>query len=124
MCLGLIIKNYKEKLGTPKYGWKVFHKDENGELHSKYHPAGAYKINRWIKNKSSIKNLETSIGAKEKYRNGFHVYKTRESARSDCCRCNGEEIRKVKIRDATCCGAQLCDIVYVAQEILITKTRG
>ena len=118
MCLDVVDKEPIVKEGI---GWKVFEK-RNDKICNWYWGASYYKfeIEKWNKD-SKTDRLEDSDGFS--YLTGFHLLKTRESARILKYRLLDEYstyiIKKVKFRNVTATGTSEGLKSIVAREILI-----
>ncbi len=117
MCLSVVDEKPIVKEGI---GWKVFEKLE-GELTNWYYGAYFYKfnINEWNTDKTRpiISTLYVN------YPSGFHIHKTRKSARIQKGQLHvitpNYVIKKVKFRNVVATGYEGFNRVIVAREILI-----
>lgn len=110
MCLDTVTSKTRDRK-REGHGWKVFEMI-NGTLRSVIFASNQPRTEGvWLKSRNN---------KSKDYPLGFHIFRTREEARS--WRCVGQIIRRVKFRDFLAEGAQgSCDPlrVIVAKEMLI-----
>jgi hypothetical protein len=110
MCLHVVDKEAIVKEGIGYKGFFISH----GEINSEYQTFG-FTYEKWVKDDDNS-YIRTCDG--EKYKTGFHLYKTRREARNNY---SDSDIRKIKFRKVVATGTQNDDRVIVAREIYILK---
>ena len=115
MCLSEITKNYPKRDKTTGYGWKVvtINKDKNC-MDFPFYGLGI-KYNKWLRRKI----IKLRALNHQYYDSGFHIFKTRNSARD--YQTPNEKVVKVKYKGIVCSGIANCDEVLVVKQIYIEK---
>lgn len=116
MCLHTLIKKLNNTSG---YGWKVFKKTTKGYVRGELFYKENYKINKWY-----AAEHRRLVGIYTKYLSGFHIFKTREGARTwrnDSSRKLELTVKKVKYKQGRLLGTQCRLKIIVADEMKIIE---
>jgi hypothetical protein len=83
MCLTKILES-DYKPNEILYGWKVFYKDDNGNLHGEHYSVlGSLVLGEWYKSKIVLVDFLAELGesrSEDTYTSGFHSFTTKDAA--------------------------------------------
>lgn len=133
MCLNYISKNLEKKYKNKLFGWKVFGYNKiSKKLQGLYFSVSIeYPYERWL-NEKDYRDKDTGLDSNYnyillnnqeggRYEKGWHIFLTREDAKSYEPYNKKSIIRKVKFKNPYAYGYQNYLKVVVAKEMLIVK---
>jgi hypothetical protein len=103
MCLSTVDKIYDKNDKTEGHGWKIVNKLDNKRFNFLHFPQQKSQLfNKWLK-RNKVRTITATN--RTNYNSGFHIYKTRDAARSHYNGYYGK-IVKVLYKGIVCSGKQ------------------